>query len=444
MNMLDRFFEFRIRDPTFRTELMAGITTFMTMAYVLVVQPGAICGYGPETFLVDAQGVVITKEALVVSCALISGIITLLMAFYANLPFALSTGMGSNFLFGALIQQQALSFGGAMAITLVSGIIFVVLTAFGIRNLVVKAIPKSIKAAIGTAIGFFIARLGFTNAGIFVVEGDSLTMGDFTQPAVWLAVLGLLIIAALTAWHVKGAMLFRIRAITILGMPLGVTALPGSLVKIPSLSGLSAISFNFDWSPLLKVSSLTLVFIAFFGDFFSTLGTVLGVTQKAGMVDEHGNDVNIQRPFMADAIGTCVGACTGNTTITTFVESTAGVEAGGRTGFTSVVTGCLMLLMTLFSPLVLMIPNAATAPALIFVEILMLSGIREIDFDNLTESFGPIVMITFTAFGGDIGSAISAGSLCYLAVKLCTKQYKDIHLVLYLLAIPLILYFILV
>lgn len=442
MNTLDHFFGFRTRGTTFRTELTAGITTFMTMAYVLGVQPGAICGYGPEAFVVDVQGVVITKEALAVSCALISGVITLLMACYANLPFALSTGMGSNFLFGTLIQQQILSFGGAMAITLVSGIIFVILTAFGIRDLVVKAIPKSIKAAIGTAIGFFIARLGFTNAGIFVVEDGSVAMGDFTQPTVWLAVLGLVIIAALTAWNVKGALLFGILAITVLGIPLGVTVVPESLAKVPELSGLAAITFNLDWSPLLRVSSLTLVFIAFFCDFFSTLGTVLGVSQKAGMVDEQGNIPRIQRPFMVDAIGTCVGACTGNTTITTFVESTAGVEAGGRTGFTSVVTGVLMLLMTFFSPLVLMIPNAATAPALIFVGVLMLSGIRDIDFAHLTESFGPIVMIMFTAFGGDIGSAISAGILCYLAVKLCTRQHRDIHLVMYLLAIPLIFYFI--
>ncbi len=442
MNTIERFFKIQERNTTLKTEVTSGIVTFMTMAYVLVVQPGAICGYGPDAFVVDVNGVVISKEAIVVSCALISGLITLLMAFYANLPFALSTGMGSNFMFGALIQQQVLPFGGAMAMTLVSGSIFVVLTAFGIRDVIVKAIPASIKVSIGTAIGFYIAYLGFKNSGVCVLSEGGISTGNFTVPAVWLAVLGLVIIGALTARKVNGAILIGILAITVLGIPFGVTTLPATLAKIPDLSGLQAITFSFDWAAVLQISSITLIFITFCGDFFSTLGTVLGVSAKAGMMDEHGNVKDIQKPFMVDAIGTCVGACTGNTTITTFVESSAGVQAGARTGLASVVTGVLMLAMFFFSPLVLMIPNAATGPALIFVGILMISGITGIDFSDFTESFGPIVMILFTIFGGGIAGGISSGILAYIAIKVFSGRAKDVHPLMYVLAVPLVFYFI--
>lgn len=282
MKTIERMFQFQERQTSLNTEIIAGITTFMTMAYVLVVQPGAICGYGPEASIVDVNGVVITKEAIVVSCALIGGLITLLMAFYANLPFALSTGMGSNFMFGALIQQQILSFGSAMTMTLISGIIFVVLTAFGIRDVIVKAIPASIKISIGTAIGFYIAYLGFTNSGICVLSEGSISMGDFTQPAIWLAILGLVLIGTLTAKKVNGAILIGILVITVLSIPLGVSSLPESLAKIPDLSGLRAITMNFDWAAVFQTSSITLIFIAFVGDFFSTLGTVLGVSARPG------------------------------------------------------------------------------------------------------------------------------------------------------------------
>lgn len=442
MKWIRNFFQLDKRNTTSRTEIIAGITTFMTMAYVLVVQPGAICGYGAGAGVVDVNGVFISKEAIVVSCALISGIITLFMAFYANLPFALSTGMGSNFMFGALIQGQVLSFGGAMAMTLISGTIFVILTAFGVRNLIVKAIPKSIKTSIGTAIGFYIAYLGFTNSGICVVSEGSVSLGSFGEPAVYLALLGLVLIGVLTAKKVHGAILIGIVAITLLGIPFGVTTLPNSVAKIPDFSGISAIVFNFDWKAVLQISSLTLIFIAFFGDFFSTLGTVLGVSAKAGMMDENGNVKDIQKPFLVDAIGTCVGACTGNTTITTFIESSAGVEAGGRTGLASVITGLLFLVMIFLSPLVLAIPNAATGPALIFVGFLMISGIKDIDFQDFTESFGPIIMILFTIFGGGIAGGISAGILAYILIKVLTGKFREVHPIMYVIAIPLICYFI--
>lgn len=441
MEKLEKIFKLKDRGSNVRTEILAGITTFMTMAYVLVVQPSAIIGFGDALSYTDVNGLVITKEAIAVSCAVVSALITLLMGFYANLPFALATGMGTNFMFGGLLQSNTLSFGAIMAITLISGVLFVILTIFGVRDLIVKAIPKNIKVAIGTAIGFYIAYLGFKNSGIGNFK-DGISMGNFKDPAVLIAIFGLLLIAVLTAHKVNGAILIGIIAVTILGIPLGVTTIPGSAFKTPDLSSLKNIMFSFDFKSLLAFQTIIYVFIAFCGDFFSTLGTVLGVGGKAGMLDEDGNMPEIQKPFLVDAIGTCVGACTGNTTITTFVESTSGVEAGGRTGLTSIVVAILFGIMVFFSPLILMIPDAATGPALIFVGFLMISGVKNIDFSDFTEAFGPFVMIMFVIFTGGIASGIAAGILAYIIVKLATGKFKQLHPVMYVLAVPLILYFV--
>lgn len=441
MKQLSRFFNFAEKGTSFHIEVIAGLTTFMTMAYVLVTQPGAICGYGTEAYIIDSNGVMITKEAIMVSCAFISAIITILMGLYANLPFALSTGMGSNFMFGALIQSGSISFGGAMAITLVSGIIFVVLTKLGIRDLIVKAMPKNLKVAIGVAIGFYIAYLGFKNSGIGNFS-SGISLGDFTEPRVYLALLGLVVIGILTVHQVKGAIMIGIIVITVLGIPLGVTTLPSSFAKIPDMNGIQNLLFSFDFKPLVTASCIPLVFIVFCGDFFSTLGTVLGCGAKAGMLDENGNFQNIEKPFLVDAIGTVVGACTGNTTITTYIESGAGVQAGGRTGLTAIVVAVCFLLSMFISPLVLIIPNAATGPALIFVGFLMIGGIKQIDFDQFDEAFGPFVMIMFTAFAGTIAGGISAGIIAHVLIKVACGKAKEVNLMLYILLVPLILYFI--
>ena len=438
---MEKFFKLKERGTTVKTEIIAGLTTFMTMAYVLAVQPSAIVGFGPDPTITDINGVVISKQAILIMCALISGIITLFMGLYANFPFALSTGMGTNFLLGAMLQSGQLSFGAMMAIILISGVIFVLLSVFGIRDLIVRMIPKNIKVAISASIGFFIAYLGFKNTGIGTYA-DGIGMGDFTQPSVILALVGLLIIAVLTAFKVKGAILYGIVAVTVLGIPFGVTHLPASIFEVPSFATVSNVCFNFDFKGLLSGSTLVLIFIAFFGDFFSTLGTVLGVAGKAKMLDEEGNLPGIQKPFLVDAVGTVVGACTGNTTITTFVESSAGVEAGGRTGLTAVVTSVCFLLATFLSPLFVIIPDAATGPALIFVGFLMISGITEVDFSNFSEAFGPFVMIMFGTFCGSIATGIAAGILAHVFIKVLTGKFKEIHPGMYVLCIPLIMYFI--
>ena len=332
---MDKIFKLKEHHTDVKTEILAGLTTFMTMAYVLPVQPGAIVG--AEATITDCNGDVISKSAILVMCALVSGLVTILMAFYANMPFALSTGMGTNFLLGAMIQGGTMSFGSAMVITLISGVVFVALTVLGLRDIIVRMIPKNIKTAISASIGFF---------------------------------------------------------------------------------------------------------IAFFGDFFSTLGTVLGVAGKAKMLDKDGNLPGIQKPFLVDAIGTCVGACTGNTTITTFVESTSGVEAGGRTGLTALTTGIMFLLTIFLAPLFVAIPYAATGPALIYVGFLMLKGFTEIDFTDYDESIGPCVMMMFTAFTGTITNGLGAGIIVHVLVKLVRGKAKEIHPIMYLLCALMVLYFI--
>jgi len=443
---MEKFFKFSKYGTDTKTEIIAGLTTFMTMAYVLAVQPVAICGGGQS--IIDCNGVEITKTAIMVSCALVSGLITLLMAFYTNFPFALSTGMGSNFLLGALIQSGSLSFGAAMAITLISGIIFVTLTVLGLRDLMVRIIPKNIKVAISASIGFFIAYLGFKNSGIAAFSGG-LAMGDITNPAVLLAIFGLLLMIVLNALNVKGAILISIIVTTLIGLPLGVTSAPAAVVSVPNFGDMKSVLFNLDFASIFAAgnvanvtSALILVFVCFFGDFFSTLGTVLGVASRANMLDENGNLPGIEKPFLVDAIGTCVGALTGNTTVTTYVESTSGVEAGGRTGLTSCVVGVMFLITIFFAPLFVIIPNAATGPALIYVGFLMVKGFADIDFSDFADSIGPCVMLMFTTFTGSIAGGLGAGIIVDVLVKIIKGRAKDIHPAMYVLCVLMVLYYI--
>lgn len=435
---MEKLFKLSQRGTDVKTEVIAGLTTFMTMAYVLAVQPAAICGGGAA--VVDVNGVVISKSAIMISCALVSGLITMLMAFYTNLPFALSTGMGSNFILGAMIQSQAISFGSAMLITLVSGIIFVALTVFGLRDLIVRVIPKNLKIAISASIGFFIAYLGFKNSGIGSFA-NGIALGDITAPAVLLSIGGLLLMIVLNALNVKGAILISILAITLIGIPCGVTHISG-VAAVPDFSDLSNVMLNFDLSNVFTASGLILVFVCFFGDFFSTLGTVLAVAGRANMLDENGNLPGIERPFLVDAIGTCVGALTGNTTVTTYVESTSGVEAGGRSGLTSLVTGVMFLLTVFLAPLFVAIPYCATGPALIYVGFLMLKGFVDIDFSSFDECIAPCVMLMFTAFTGSITNGLGAGIIVHVLVKLVKGRAKDVHPIMYVLCALMVLYFI--
>lgn len=438
------FFKLEERGTNVRREILAGVTTFLTMAYVLAVQPAAIAGFGPDPSIVDINGLVISKSALLVMCALVSGLITLFMGLYANLPLALSTAMGSNFILGGLVNSGVVSFGWAMALLLCSGLIFILITVLGIRKVVVNMLPKNLKIAIVVAVGFFIAYLGFKNTGLATFNGG-LALGEFSQPAVLLALIALVIMGALTALKVRGAILIGIIAATIIGIPMGVTTLPSSVVSLPDASEVGNLVFSYDFKSILAdiPGALVWIFILFVSDFFATFGALQAVGAQCDMLDENGNFPQIEKPFLVDAVGTVVGSATGCTTISTFIESTVGVGVGGRTGLTAIVCGLLFLVCIFFAPLFLMIPYAASGAALIFVGFSMLSSITKLDFSDFRDCFGPFVMIMFGAFTGDIASAICLGTLADVLVKVLTGKTKQVHPVLYVLCIPLILYFIL-
>ena len=438
------FFRLGERNTNFKRELLAGITTFVTMAYVLALQPSAIVGFGPDAGITDINGVFISKSALLVMCALVSGLVTIFMGLYANLPLALSCGMGTNFMLGAMVQSGAVSFGWVMALLLCSGVIFILITVCGVRKVVVDMLPKNMKIATATAVGFFVSYLGFDNAGLALFEGGALALGDFSLATTQLALITLAITAVLTAFKVRGAILIGILAGTVIGIPMGVTVWPGSLVSVPNMQDLGNLFFSYDFKAILAniPSALVMIFVLFTGDFFATFSALTAVSVQTGWMDEEGNLPHIEKPFLVDAIGTVAGSMTGNTTITTFIESTIGVEAGGRTGVAALVTGVLFLLCIFLSPLFLMIPTCVTGIALIFVGFSMMSTFTAIDFSDFKNAFGPLVLIIFTTFTGDIAAGICLGILADVFIKVCTGKAKEIHWVLYILCIPLILYFI--
>lgn len=438
------FFRVGERDTNIKREILAGITTFVTMAYVLALQPAAMAGFGPDAGITDINGVFISKSALLVMCALVSGIVTILMGLYANLPLALSCGMGTNFMLGAMVQTGAVSFGWVMALLLCSGVIFILITVCGVRKVVVDMLPKNMKIATATAVGFFVSYLGFDNAGLALFEGGSLALGDFSLPTTQLALITLAITAVLTAYKVRGAILIGILAGTVIGIPMGVTVWPGSLVAMPNMSDVGNLFFSYDFKSILAniPSALVMIFVLFTGDFFATFSALTAVSVQTGWMDEEGNLPHIEKPFLVDAVGTVMGSMTGNTTITTFIESTIGVEAGGRTGIAALVTGVLFLLCIFLSPLFLMIPTCVTGIALIFVGFSMMSTFTSIDFSDFKHAFGPLVLIIFTTFTGDIAAGICLGILADVFIKVCTGKAKEVHWVMYLLCIPLVLYFI--
>ena len=438
------FFRLGERNSTFKRELLAGFTTFVTMAYVLALQPAAMAGFGPDAGITDINGVYISKSALMVMCALVSGLVTIFMGLYANLPLALSCGMGTNFMLGGMVQAGAVSFGWVMALLLCSGCLFVLITVLGLRKVIVEMLPKNMKIATATAVGFFVSYLGFKNTGLATFEGGSLALGDLTQTTVLLALITFVVTAVLTAYKVRGAILIGILVGTVIGIPMGVTVWPGSLVALPDMGEIGNVVFAYDFKSIFAniPSALVMIFVLFTGDFFATFSALTAVSVQTGWMDEDGNLPNIEKPFLVDAVGTLTGSATGNTTITTFIESTIGVEAGGRTGISALVTGAMFLLCIFFSPLFLMIPTCVTGVALLFVGFSMMSSFTAIDFSDFKNAFGPLTLIIFTTFTGDIAAGISLGILADVFIKLVTGKGKTVHPVMYVLCIPLILYFI--
>lgn len=427
--MLERLFKLKDHKTDVKTEIAAGITTFMTMAYILIVQP---------TFM-SAAGMDI--GAVTVVTALLSAVFSILMGLYTNLPFVIAPAMGSNAFFAyTLVAGGIVSWQTALGMVFISGVLFILLTVLGLREVIVSLIPKNVKYAISVAIGFYIVSLGFSNGGLMVINGSMIEMGDVTNPAVLLTIIGLVILIFLNSRKIKGGILIGIIATTIIGIPLGITHIPDSLVSMPP--SITPIAFKLDIIGALKWSFFPLMFSFFVGDFFSTLGTLIGVSAKADLLDENGDLPNINKPFFIDALATTVGALFGSTTLTTFIESAAGVEEGGRTGLTAITAGICFALTMFLTPIATMIPNQATAPALIMIGLLMITSIKDIELDDFTESFPAFATIVFMIFTSNIANGISVGIISYALTKLLSGKYKEIHWGTYILCIPLIAYFI--
>ncbi len=443
MKKIDERFKLSLNKTNVRTEIFAGLTTFLTMAYVLVTQPASIVGFGPVMSITDSMGLVISKEGILLLTALVSAIVTLAMGLYANLPFALSTGMGMNFILGGMIQSGAITFGGAMTIVLISGLLFVLISFLGIRELVVVMIPKNIKVGMCVIVGFLLGYLGMKDAGIIVVNPTGgFNFGSLDNPLQLISIATVLLMAVLHAHKVKGAVLIGMLFATIIGIPFGVTVVPESLVSLPHFDKAAPLIFQLDFKNVLNVTMIPLIFIMFSGDFFASLAAFIGLGAKAGFLDEDGNMENVQKPFIVDSIGTVFGSLFGSTTITTYAESATGIEEGGRTGLTSVTTGICLLLTLFLAPLFLMIPSAATGPALIFVGFGLITEFKNLELDDFTEAFPAIFMVLITAFTASIPAAISAAVLIHVLLKVVTGKGKEIHGGLWGLSVFMLLYFI--
>ena len=427
--MIEKYFKLKENNTNIKTEVTAGITTFMTMAYILVLQPMFMSAAGMDV------------GAVTVVTAILSAVFSIFMGIYTNLPFALAPAMGSNAFFAyTLVAGGVVNWETGLGMVFISGVIFILLTIFGLREVIVNLIPKNIKYAIGVAVGFYIVLLGFKNGGLMSLEGGSIAMGDVKSPGVLLTIIGLVIVVFLQARKIKGGVLIAIILTTIIGIPMGITNVPESLVTMPP--SIAPIAFKLDVMAALKWSFFPLMFTFFVGDFFSTLGTLLGVSAKANLLDENGDLPEINKPFLVDAIATVVGALFGSTVVTTYIESAAGVEEGGRTGFTAVVAGICFALTIFITPIAGMIPSEATAPALILIGLLMITGIKNIEFNDFTEAFPAFATITFTAFTSSISNGISIGIISYVVTKVMAGRFKDLNIGIYILAIPLIAYFI--
>lgn len=431
--MLEKYFKLKENKTTVKTEVLAGITTFMTMAYILAVNPDILSATGMD------KGAVFTATAL---SALIG---TLVMALYAKLPFALAPGMGLNAFFAfTVVLGMGHTWQFALTAVFLEGIIFILLTVFNIREMIVNSIPINIKHAISVGIGLFIAFIGLKTAGIIVSDPATfVALGDITNVVdnggALVALITLIITGVLLAIKVKGALLYGIIIGAAIGLPFGVTSLPSSLELAPP--SLSPIFMKFEWTKILTIDMVLVVFTFLFVDMFDTVGTLIGVSSKAGMLDKAGRVPRVKQALMADAVGTTFGAMLGTSTVTTYVESAAGVSEGGRTGLTALTTAGLFLLALFLSPLFLMVPGTATAPALILVGAMMMTPVKNINFDDFTESIPVFLTIIMMPFTYSIAEGILFGVLSYVVLKALTGKFKDISVVMIVLSVLFILKF---
>jgi AGZA family xanthine/uracil permease-like MFS transporter len=429
MEALERWFHIRERGSTVGTELRAGLVTFLTMAYILMVNPQILAEAGMPV------------DDVTVATAVGAAVATLLMGIYANFPFALAPGMGLNayFTYG-VVKGMGVDWRVALTAVFVEGLIFLGLSFGGIRTVVLRAIPLSIKLATTAGIGLFLALIGLRGAGLVTGSLATLvTLGDVRSPALLLALAGLLLVTVLLARQVKGALLIGIGAVAAAAWALGLAAPPKALLSVPALPRETLWAFDFGavWSG--KVLTVVLAFL--FVDIFDTAGTLLGVGRLAGFVTKEGELPGAGRAFAADAVGTAVGAAFGTSTVTSYIESAAGVKEGGRTGLTAVTVAVLFLLALFFIPLLSAIPPVATAPALVAVGAMMMGGVVEVPWGRFDEALPAFLTVAMMPFTYSIANGISAGIVSYAALKLLTGRPREAHPVLYVLAVLLCLHY---
>ena len=430
--MLEKIFKLSANKTNVKTEIVAGITTFLTMSYILAVNPtmfGELDGM--------PVGSVFTSTALaaIVGC--------LAMAFVGKLPFGLAPGMGLNaFFVYSVCMGMGYSWQFALTAVLIEGLIFIVLTLTNLREAIVNAIPMSLRNAIGAGIGLFIAFIGLKSAGVVVADGATLVaLGDVTSGSALLAFIGLVITGFMYSRNVPGAILLGIIITMVIGIPLGVTEFKG-IVSAPE--SIAPIFCQFEFDKIFSVDMLVVVFTFFFIDMFDTVGTLVGVCTKAKMMDENGNIYRVKQAFMADSIATTAGALLGTSTTTTYVESAAGVAQGGRSGLTALVVGGCFVIAMFFSPLFLSIPSAATAPALIIVGLLMAEQIKNVNFEDFSESIPAFVCMLMMPLTYSISNGILIGMITYVLMNMICGKFKKLSPAMYILAILFILKYILI
>lgn len=449
---MDRFFKLKENGTNVRTEIVAGLTTFMTMAYILFV----------NTLFLGQNGAGMSDNAVFFATAVGAGLMTIIMGLFVNVPIALAPGMGLNAYFMTVVlgSNGAISWQAALGAVFLSGIVFIILTVTRVRQMLLVAVPQSIKLAITVGIGLFITIIGFKLANLVAVTVNVAPDADLSQPIpgssfnlslgnfithhdALLALIGLLLIAVLMVMRVKGALLIGIVATTLIGIPMGVTNLSGlsSASWLPNFSDLAV--GQLDLKGAISLGLFEIIFIFTFVELFDTFGTMVGTATRMGiMKDKAKGEKTIGKAMLVDAVGVSAGAALGTSTITAYVESASGVEAGGRTGLTSVTTGLLFILALFIAPLALVVPSAATAPALIIVGVLMMSQVRSIEWDDFLQAFPAFLTIVLMPFTGGIANGISAGIVSYviLAVfsNLVTERKVKVHWLMWVLAVIVI------
>lgn len=428
--MLGKLFGLNPKETTVKTEVMAGITTFLTMAYILAVNPSILGETGMD------------KGALFTTTVLMSALPTIFMALYAKLPLALAPGMGLNAFFAyTVVLIMGYSWQFALTAVFLEGLVFILLTVTNLREKIVEVIPDSLKSAISAGIGLYIAFIGLKNAGVIVDnEATLVSLGNLTSGSGLLGLLGIALTSIMLVKDIKGALLIGIIATTLIGIPMGVTEINGIFSVPPSIE---PIFMQLEWQGIFSKDMVIIVFTLLFVDLFDCIGTVIGVTNRAGMIKEDGKIPGLKKIFMVDSVSTAAGAVMGTSTVAVYVESAAGVNEGGRSGLTSFITGVCFLISLFFAPFFLAIPAAATAPVLVLVGLMMMSNIWKIDFFDYKESIPAFICIIFMPLAYSISDGIMLGHLMYVIINLLSGNRKVLSVGMYVLAAVFLLKFLL-